>query len=59
MNSTEQNKPHLHHYAHMVVHGILHLLGFDHIEDGEAEAMEAKEISILATLKIDDPYQIK
>lgn len=55
----EQNKPHLHHYAHMVVHGILHLLGFDHIEDDEAEAMEEKEISILATLKIDDPYQIK
>jgi len=43
----------------MVVHGILHLLGFDHIEDDEAEAMEEKEISILATLKIDDPYQIK
>ncbi|AJP43566.1 endoribonuclease YbeY [Alteromonas australica] len=55
----EQNKPHFHHYAHMVVHGILHLLGFDHIEDDEAEAMEEKEISILATLKIDDPYQIK
>ena len=55
----EQNKSHLHHYAHMVIHGILHLLGFDHIDDDEAEVMEEKEISILATLKIDDPYQIK
>ena len=53
----EQNKAVNHHYAHMVVHGILHLLGYDHIEDDEAEEMEALEIKILAQLFIDDPYQ--
>ncbi|GGF53040.1 rRNA maturation RNase YbeY [Alteromonas lipolytica] len=45
------------HYAHMVIHGTLHLLGFDHIEDDEAEAMEQLEITLLAKLSIDDPYQ--
>ncbi|MBB3143467.1 rRNA maturation RNase YbeY [Halomonas organivorans] len=44
------------HYAHMVVHGTLHLLGHDHIEDDEAEAMEALERDILAGLGIADPY---
>lgn len=53
----EQNKPLLHHWAHMLVHGTLHLLGFDHIEDDEAEQMEAMEIVILRKLAIDDPYQ--
>jgi len=55
--ASEQNKAVNHHYAHMVVHGILHLLGYDHIEDDEAEEMEALEIKILAQLSIDDPYQ--
>ncbi len=53
----EQGKPLLHHWAHMIVHGTLHLLGYDHIEDDEAEEMEAIEIAILAKLGIDDPYQ--
>jgi len=41
----------------MIVHGILHLLGYDHIDDAQAEEMEALEIRILAELAIDDPYQ--
>ena len=52
-----QQKPLMHHYAHMVVHGCLHLFGYDHIEDGEAEQMESLEISLLNALGIDDPYQ--
>lgn len=44
------------HCAHMVVHGCLHLLGFDHLEDTEAEAMEALETRILAKLGVEDPY---
>jgi probable rRNA maturation factor len=44
------------HWAHLTVHGTLHLLGYDHIEDPEAEAMEALETRILAGLGIADPY---
>ncbi len=44
------------HLQHLVVHGLLHLLGFDHIEDAEAEAMEAIETRVLAGLGIADPY---
>lgn len=55
----EQGKPANHHWAHMTVHGVLHLLGYDHIEDNEAEAMEALETRILAKLGIDDPYAIE
>ncbi len=44
------------HAAHIVVHGFLHLLGYDHQTESEAEAMEARERAILATLGIDDPY---
>jgi len=54
----EQNKPLFNHWAHMVVHGVLHLLGFDHINDDEAEEMEALESKILASLNIPDPYLI-
>ena len=53
----EQGKPLLAHWAHMVVHGSLHLLGYDHIEDEEAEEMEALEIEFMATLGFDNPYQ--
>jgi probable rRNA maturation factor len=54
----EQNKPLLHHWAHMVVHGCLHLLGYDHIKDDEADTMENLERQILAKLDINDPYLI-
>ncbi len=53
-----QGKPPAHHWAHMVVHGVLHLRGFDHLEPGEAEKMEAKERELLARLGIPDPYLI-
>lgn len=53
----QQNKKLFHHWAHMVVHGTLHLLGYDHINDDEAEHMEALERQILQQLAIDDPYQ--
>ena len=52
----EQNKPFMSHWAHIIVHGILHLLGYDHIDDDEAEIMENKEIKILSTLNIENPY---
>jgi len=52
----EQNKALISHWAHMVIHGCLHLLGFDHINDKDALAMESLEIAILATLSIADPY---
>jgi probable rRNA maturation factor len=44
------------HYAHLVVHGMLHLLGHDHLEESEAEAMEQLEREILADFAIADPY---
>jgi probable rRNA maturation factor len=52
----EQNKILAHHWAHIIVHGVLHLLGYDHIDDDEAERMESKEIAILKKLKISNPY---
>ena len=52
----EQNKSTEAHWAHMVVHGCLHLLGYDHIKDDEAEEMEAIERTILASLDYSDPY---
>ncbi|MGJ7458065.1 rRNA maturation RNase YbeY [Halomonas sp. MA07-2] len=55
--AAEQDKSLRDHYAHMVVHGTLHLLGHDHIEEDEAEAMEALEREILTGLGIDDPYR--
>lgn len=54
--AVEQGKPLNAHYAHLTVHGILHLLGFDHENPLEADAMEALERQILATLGIGDPY---
>ncbi|MCI0508683.1 putative rRNA maturation factor [Chromohalobacter marismortui] len=54
--AAEQGKPLAHHYAHMVIHGTLHLLGYDHIDDRDAEEMEALERELLADLAIGDPY---
>ncbi|WP_432704837.1 rRNA maturation RNase YbeY [Cobetia amphilecti] len=53
----EQGKSLENHFAHMLVHGTLHLLGYDHIEDDEAERMEALERHVLAGLGIADPYR--
>ena len=52
----EQNKALLNHWAHIVIHGVLHLMGYDHIEDDEAELMEGKEITLLSHLGIKNPY---
>ncbi|WP_346797506.1 rRNA maturation RNase YbeY [Halomonas sp. Bachu 37] len=52
----QQHKAVLDHYAHLVIHGTLHLMGYDHIEDDDAEVMEQLEREILATLGIADPY---
>ncbi|GAC17221.1 probable rRNA maturation factor [Paraglaciecola arctica BSs20135] len=55
--SQQQNKLLNHHWAHMIIHGTLHLLGYDHIEEQDAQEMEGIEIAILQKLAIDDPYQ--
>jgi len=50
------DKPMADHVAHLIVHGVLHLLGYDHIRDGDATRMEAVEVAILASLGLSDPY---
>jgi probable rRNA maturation factor len=52
----EQNKPLMAHWAHIIIHGTLHLLGYDHIDDSDAREMEEKEIALLKTLSISNPY---
>lgn len=54
--ANEQQKALNAHWAHMVIHGCLHLLGFDHIKDDEAEEMENRERQIMAQLGFPDPY---
>ncbi len=54
----EQHKTLNHHWAHLVIHGILHLLGYDHIEDQQAQIMESLETRLLAELDIADPYLV-
>lgn len=55
----DQATPFLHHVAHLTVHGFLHLRGYDHEADGEAETMEQLEREILARLDISDPYAVR
>ncbi len=55
--AAEQQKPLTNHLRHLIVHGVLHLLGLDHEEAAEAAAMEAREIKILAGLGVPDPYR--
>lgn len=54
--AAQQNKQQIHHFAHLLVHGLLHLLNYDHMENQEAEEMEARERAILAAFDIADPY---
>lgn len=56
--AVEQGKTLSDHLSHLVVHGVLHLLGRDHEDDAEAEEMEAEERSILASLGVADPYTL-
>src|SRR5262249_12706840 len=51
-----ERKPFAHHLTHLAVHGFLHLVGYDHVADDEAQAMEGLETSILAGLGVPDPY---
>jgi probable rRNA maturation factor len=55
--AAELDKPLADHFTHLVVHGFLHILGYDHIDDGDALKMEGLETQILASLGIADPYQ--
>ena len=54
--ASEQNKPLAAHYAHLTVHGMLHLQGWDHDNDDDAQAMETEETEILAAMGYPDPY---
>lgn len=53
----EQNKPIEEHFAHLVAHSILHVFGFDHIDEKEAEVMEELEIKVMQRLEIKNPYE--
>ena len=55
----EQNKSATAHWAHMVIHGCLHLIGFDHLDDTETEQMEAREVAILRALGFANPYELE
>jgi probable rRNA maturation factor len=54
--SERERKPVAHHLSHLAIHGFLHLIGYDHDSDAEADVMEALEVQILAELGIPDPY---
>lgn len=55
--AAEQGKSLNSHFTHILVHGALHLLGFDHIKPDDAEDMEGREVEILSALGISDPYE--
>jgi len=55
--AAEQGKPLAHHLQHLVAHGVLHLVGYDHETDAEAEQMEGLERVVLAGLGVPDPYE--
>jgi len=55
--AVEEGKTFRNHFTHLVVHGFLHILGFDHATEAEAETMEALECEVLAALGIEDPYR--
>ncbi|HWR78436.1 MAG TPA: rRNA maturation RNase YbeY [Thiobacillus sp.] len=52
----EQGKPLQQHYAHMTIHGVLHLQGYDHVDPADADIMESREIAILKRFHIPNPY---
>jgi probable rRNA maturation factor len=54
-----EGKPFMHHLAHLAVHGFLHLVGYDHEANKDADAMEGLEIAILARLDVPDPYLLR
>ena len=54
--AAEENKSFIHHFTHLIIHGILHLFGHDHEDNDDAETMESLEIGILQTLDIPNPY---
>ncbi len=55
--ATQQNKLLHSHWAHIIIHGVLHLLGYDHINEFDAKKMESKEMVLLQKLQITNPYQ--
>ncbi|MDF1796315.1 MAG: rRNA maturation RNase YbeY [Coxiellaceae bacterium] len=54
--ATDQNKPLQAHWAHLIIHGLLHLLGYDHVKENEAKIMEQLETKLLLQLGFDNPY---
>ena len=54
--AADQGKQLADHVTHLIVHGLLHCLGYDHIEDADATLMEGHEVEILASLGLSDPY---
>ena len=54
----EQHKEVLSHWAHMIIHGTLHLLGYDHVADAEAVAMEQQEVDLMQQLGFSNPYEV-
>jgi probable rRNA maturation factor len=57
--AAERDVPLQDHATHLIVHGVLHLLGYDHMTDADAEAMEAVEQSVMAALGLHDPYPVE